>query len=64
MEQIFNNHINKEYSFLKFDNNFLDENKTIIINEIENNLKINDNVINNYKEIFKMKIEGIFSKTI
>ena len=56
MEQIFNNHINKEYSFLKFDNNFLDENKTIIINEIENNLKINDNVINNYKEIFKMKI--------
>ena len=70
MNEIFNNNINKENSFLIFDNNFLEENKQIIINELENNLKINDNVISNYKEIFNNsndnnnRIEEIFSKII
>ena len=70
MNEIFNNDINKENSFLIFDNNFLEENKQIIINELENNLKINDNVISNYKEIFNNsndnnnRIEEIFSKII
>ena len=70
MDEIFNNYIKKENSFLIFDNNFLDKNKQIIINEIEKNLKINDNVISSYKEIFNNnnennnKLEEIFSKTI
>ena len=48
----------------------MDKNKQIIINEIEKNLKINDNVISSYKEIFNNnnennnKLEEIFSKTI
>ena len=70
MDEIFNNYIKKENSFLIFDNNFLDKNKQIIINEIEKNLKINDNVISSYEEIFNNnnennnKLEEIFSKTI
>ena len=70
MDEIFNNYIKKENSFLIFDNNFLDKNKQIIINEIEKNLKINDNVISSYKEIFNNnnennnKLEEIFSITI
>ena len=70
MDKIFNNYINKDNSYLIFDNNFFDENKQIIINEVEKNLKINDNIISNYKEIFNNnnennnKFEEIFSKIL
>ena len=70
MDKIFNNYINKDNSYLIFDNNFFDENKQIIINEVEKNLKINDNIISNYKEIFNNnnennnKFEEILSKII
>ena len=70
MDKIFNNYINKDNSYLIFDNNFFDENKQIIINEVEKNLKINDNIISNYKEIFNNnnennnKFEEILSKIL